>query len=58
MDSGSNCLDDYIVKVGFIGLGNMGGAVTRNIQRGGFDLIARDIEKANRVWGKLGRYTR
>jgi 3-hydroxyisobutyrate dehydrogenase-like beta-hydroxyacid dehydrogenase len=35
------------MKVGFIGLGNMGGAVTRNIQRGGFDLIAHDIEKAN-----------
>ena len=34
------------MKVGFIGLGNMGGAVARNIQRGGFDLIAHDIEKA------------
>jgi 3-hydroxyisobutyrate dehydrogenase-like beta-hydroxyacid dehydrogenase len=34
------------MKVGFIGLGKMGGAVARNIQRDGFDLIAHDIEKA------------
>jgi 3-hydroxyisobutyrate dehydrogenase-like beta-hydroxyacid dehydrogenase len=34
------------MKIGFIGIGNMGGAAARNIQRGGFDLIAHDIEKA------------
>ena len=34
------------MKVGFIGLGNMGRPVARNIQRAGFDLIAHDIEKS------------
>lgn len=33
------------MKVGFIGLGNMGSAVARNIQRGGFDLIVHDLRK-------------
>lgn len=33
------------MKVGFIGLGNMGGAVARNIQRAGFDLTVHDIRK-------------
>lgn len=34
------------MQVGFIGLGNMGGAAARNIQRAGFDLIVYDIRKA------------
>jgi 3-hydroxyisobutyrate dehydrogenase-like beta-hydroxyacid dehydrogenase len=34
-----------MIKVGFIGLGNMGGAVARNIQRAGFDLTVHDIRK-------------
>lgn len=33
------------MKVGFIGLGNMGAAVARNIQRAGFDLIVHDLRK-------------
>lgn len=33
------------MKVGFIGLGNMGGAAARNVQRAGFDLIVNDIRK-------------
>ncbi len=33
------------MKVGFIGLGTMGGAVARNIQRAGFDLTVHDIRK-------------
>lgn len=33
------------MKVGFIGLGNMGGAAARNVQRAGFDLVVYDIRK-------------
>lgn len=33
------------MQVGFIGLGNMGGAVARNIQRAGFNLVVFDIRK-------------
>lgn len=33
------------MKVGFIGLGNMGGAVARNIQRAGFALTVHDLRK-------------
>ncbi len=33
------------MKVGFIGLGNMGGAAARNIQRAGYDLVVHDIRK-------------
>jgi 3-hydroxyisobutyrate dehydrogenase-like beta-hydroxyacid dehydrogenase len=33
------------MQVGFIGLGNMGGAAARNIQRAGFELIVHDIRK-------------
>ena len=33
------------MKIGFIGLGNMGGAVARNIQRAGFDLVVHDLRK-------------
>ena len=33
------------MKVGFIGLGNMGAAVARNIQRAGFEVVARDLDR-------------
>lgn len=33
------------MKIGFIGLGNMGGAVARNIQRAGFELTVHDLRK-------------
>jgi 3-hydroxyisobutyrate dehydrogenase len=33
------------MKVGVIGLGNMGGAVARNIQRAGFNLVVHDIKR-------------
>ncbi len=33
------------MKVGFIGLGNMGAAAARNLQRAGFDLTVHDIRK-------------
>jgi len=33
-------------KVGFIGLGNMGSAAARNIQRAGFPLVVHDINRA------------
>lgn len=33
------------MKVGFIGVGNMGSAVARNIQRAGFDLTVHDLRK-------------
>ena len=32
-------------RIGFIGLGNMGGAAARNLQRAGFDLTVHDIRK-------------
>ena len=32
-----------MLKVGFIGLGNMGGAVARNIQRAGYELTVHDL---------------
>ena len=34
-----------MTKVGFIGLGNMGGAAARNLQRAGFDLTVHDLRK-------------
>lgn len=34
-----------MTKVGFIGLGNMGGAAARNLQRAGFDLTVHDIRR-------------
>lgn len=34
------------MKVGVIGLGNMGGAVARNIQRAGFELVVHDLRPA------------
>lgn len=34
------------MKVGFIGLGSMGGAIARRIARGGFDLVACDNDPA------------
>ena len=34
-----------MTKVGLIGLGNMGGAAARNLQRAGFDLTVHDIRK-------------
>ncbi|MBI3241631.1 MAG: NAD(P)-dependent oxidoreductase [Chloroflexi bacterium] len=34
------------MKVGFIGLGNMGGAAARNIQRAGFELTVHDLRKS------------
>ncbi len=34
-----------MTKVGFIGLGNMGGAAARNLQRAGFDLAVHDIRR-------------
>ena len=33
------------MKVGFIGLGNMGAAVARNIQRAGFEVAVRDLDR-------------
>ena len=33
------------MKIGFIGLGTMGGAVARNIQRAGFELTVHDLRK-------------
>jgi len=33
------------LKIGFIGLGNMGAAAARNIQRAGFDLTVHDLRK-------------
>ena len=33
------------MKIGFIGLGNMGNAAARNIQRAGFSLVVHDINK-------------
>ena len=35
-----------MLKVGFIGLGNMGSAAARNIQRAGFALVVHDINAA------------
>ena len=32
--------------VGFIGLGNMGGPMARNLARGGFQLVVHDIDPA------------
>lgn len=34
------------MKIGFIGLGNMGGAAARNLQRVGFELIVHDLRRA------------
>lgn len=34
-----------MTKVGFIGLGNMGGAAARNLQRAGFELVVYDLRK-------------
>lgn len=35
-----------MTKIGFIGLGNMGGAAARNLQRAGFDLVVHDLRRA------------
>ena len=35
----------FKMKVGFIGLGSMGLAVSKNILRAGFDLIVNDLRK-------------
>ena len=35
-----------MTKIGFIGLGNMGSAAARNLQRAGFDLTVYDLRKA------------
>lgn len=35
-----------MTKIGFIGLGNMGSAAARNLQRAGFKLIVHDLRKA------------
>lgn len=32
-------------KIGFIGLGNMGGGMTKNLQLNGFSLVVNDIRK-------------
>jgi 3-hydroxyisobutyrate dehydrogenase len=37
--------EDFILKIGFIGLGNMGSAAARNIQRAGFTLVVHDINR-------------
>ena len=34
-----------ILNIGMIGLGNMGGAVARNLQRAGFHVVAHDLRK-------------
>lgn len=34
-----------MTQVGFIGLGNMGGAAARNLQRAGFALTVHDLRK-------------
>ncbi|MFN8443043.1 MAG: NAD(P)-dependent oxidoreductase [Caldilineaceae bacterium] len=34
-----------MTKVGFIGLGNMGSAAARNLQRAGFDMVVHDLRK-------------
>jgi 3-hydroxyisobutyrate dehydrogenase len=33
------------MRIGFIGLGNMGGAAARNVQRAGFDLCVYDLRR-------------
>lgn len=34
------------MKVGFIGLGNVGGKLARSLQRNGYDLIVRDLDRS------------
>ncbi|MFQ5546623.1 MAG: NAD(P)-dependent oxidoreductase, partial [Acidiferrobacterales bacterium] len=34
------------MKIGFIGLGNVGGKLAGSLQRNGFDLVIRDLDKA------------
>ena len=34
------------IKVGFIGLGNMGGGMSMNIAKAGYDMVVHDINKA------------
>ena len=34
------------IRVGFIGLGNMGSGMTRNLQAAGFDLVVNDIRRS------------
>ena len=34
-------------KVGFIGLGNMGGGMAGNIQKAGYDMVVHDINPAS-----------
>ena len=38
-------IEEYILKIGFIGLGNMGSASARNIARGGHTLVVHDINR-------------
>ena len=34
------------MKIGFIGLGNVGGKLANNLFKNGFDLIVRDLNKS------------
>jgi len=44
-----------MTRVGFIGLGNMGLPMAKNLRSAGFNVAAHDIAKsAVRAWGKLG----
>jgi 3-hydroxyisobutyrate dehydrogenase len=38
------CRDDEGVKVGFVGLGNMGGRITRRIVAGGYSVVGYDVD--------------
>jgi 3-hydroxyisobutyrate dehydrogenase len=37
--------DDSVGKVGFVGLGNMGGPMAHNLAEAGFDLVVRDVSE-------------
>ena len=34
------------IKIGFIGLGNMGGGMSMNIAKAGYDMVVHDINRA------------
>jgi 3-hydroxyisobutyrate dehydrogenase-like beta-hydroxyacid dehydrogenase len=34
------------IKVGFIGLGNMGGGMSMNIAKAGYDMVVHDLNRA------------
>ncbi|PZC41688.1 MAG: 3-hydroxyisobutyrate dehydrogenase [Chloroflexi bacterium] len=34
------------IKIGFIGLGNMGGGMSMNIAKSGYDMVVHDINRA------------